>query len=146
MDHFGKQRKSIYTAAAVLVLCLTAGLTLWGCGNAGLSVSDGQSGGGQIISGVGIGGTGVVKTSLAPSPSGVCNLIGAVVFLDLNNNRLPDPSEPFTYTDQNGKYTLQASDADLAAYPLLLQAIVGVTIDKATGQPVADGYVGILNQ
>ena len=146
-----KDPKKIVTAAALLVCCLTAGLVLWGCGNTTLSGADasgagGFSGGGTIIAGVGTGGTGVIKSSLAASPSGRCGLIGAVVFLDTNSNRQHDPDEPFAYTDQNGAYTIQVSQADLAAYPLLVQAVAGSTIDMATGQTVSSGYIAPLDQ
>jgi hypothetical protein len=117
---------------------LIAIMALAGCGAAGSSA---ESGSGTIIGGVGIGGTGVVRASLLSTTAGTSALSGAIVFLDTNNNHLSDPDEPFAFTGQNGSYTLQADAAALAAYPLLLQAIAGATIDTTTGQPVPAGFV-----
>ena len=124
--------------------CLVALLFLSGCGGeigtATSSISSGSSGGGVIIGGVGTGGTGVVKSVLKEPVTGNI-LISAVVFVDKNGNRLPDPGEPSVVTDQEGSYTLPADAAELAAYPLLMQAIAGTTIVKATGQVVTSSYV-----
>jgi hypothetical protein len=146
--------KTKQTLTRWLVWCLISAwlpalLVMAGCGT--MVDTSGTGGSGTIVAGVGIGGTGTVKTSALGIPS-VLNitdnntgLIGAVVFLDRNNNNLPDPDEPFAFTDQNGRYSLQADAADLAAFPLLLQAIAGATIDTATGQAVAIGFVVMLN-
>ena len=124
------------------LICLVAALALVGCGGATMSSDGSTSGGGTIVAGVGTGGTGVVRSSASASTSSV--LVGAIVFLDTNNNQLLDGGEPFAYTDQDGAYTLQVSPADLAAYPLLIQAVAGATVDKATGQPLAEGFVAPL--
>lgn len=121
------------------LICLAAAVALAGCGNTGMYT---DSGSGTIVAGVGTGGTGVVRSSASASTSSV--LVGAIVFLDTNNNQLLDGGEPFAYTDQDGAYTLQVSPADLAAYPLLIQAVAGATVDKATGQPLAEGFVAPL--
>lgn len=129
-----------------LAIGMVAVLVLVGCGNADFSATDGQSGGGQIISGVGTGGTGVVKSSAPALITGNVNLIGAVVFLDKNSNRLPDAEEPCIFTDQDGRYTLQADADDLARYPLMLQAVAGATLQKTTGLPLDEGFVQPLPQ
>lgn len=123
------------------LVCLVAVLALAGCGGATMSSDGSSSGGGTIVAGVGTGGTGVVRSG-APATSSV--LVGAIVFLDTNNNQLPDGDEPFAYTDQDGNYVLQADPADLAAHPLLIQAVAGATVDKTTGQPLAEGFVAPL--
>ena len=126
------------------LICLIAALALAGCGGATMSSDGSTSGGGTIVAGVGTGGTGVVRSSASASTSSI--LVGAIVFLDTNNNQLPDGDESFAYTDQNGSYSLQADPAALAQYPLLLKAVAGVTIDKATGQIAANGYIVPLGQ
>lgn len=124
------------------LICLIAALALAGCGGATMSSDGSTSGGGTIVAGVGTGGTGVVRSSASASTSSI--LVGAIVFLDTNNNQLPDGDEPFAYTDQDGSYTLQIDPAQLAAYPLLIQAVAGATVDKTTGQPLAEGFVAPL--
>lgn len=125
------------------VVCLV--VILAGCGNMGVTAG-GESGSGMIVAGVGTGGTGVVKSANGGVSAPSTDYSGAMVFLDINNNRLPDPDEPFAYTDQNGSYVLQTDAANLTVYPLLLQAIAGVTMEKATGRAVAEGFVTLLVQ
>ena len=124
------------------LICLVAALALAGCGGTTMSSDGSTSGSGTIVAGVGTGGTGVVRSSAPATSNSV--LVGAIVFLDTNNNQLPDGGEPFAYTDQDGAYTLQANPADLAAYPLLIQAVAGATVDKTTGQPLTEGFVAPL--
>ena len=119
----------------VAVLALAAG-----CGDVMLTSDSGSSGGGQIIGGIGSGGTGVVRTAMLKPAEGT-GLIDAVVFMDKNGNRLPDADEPFATTDQDGNYVLQAVSTDVASYPLLLQAVAGRTVVKATGEVVSGSYV-----
>jgi hypothetical protein len=121
-------------------------LILAGCGSGSITTSGGESGSGTIVSGVGTGGTGVVRASQPAPLTGITGLVGAIVFLDINDNQQADLDEPFAYTDQNGSYSLQADPAALAQYPLLLKAVAGVTIDKATGQMAANGYIVPLGQ
>lgn len=117
---------------------LMAGLAVVGllsaCGDVGLNTADsgGINGSGQIIAGVGTGGTGIIKVAQAAR----CNtgLVGGLVFLDQNGNRQPDPQEPFAYTDQKGYFSLRTSDAALRESALLIMAIEGTTTDMATGQ------------
>lgn len=126
-----------------MLLCATVVLLASGCGDLGLT--GGESGGGTVISGVGTGGTGVVKaaTRITAADSG---LVGAIVFVDTNGNRLPDPGEPSAVTDRNGAFDLQLDTAEAASCPLLMQAIAGKTVIKATGLVVADSYIVQLEQ
>ena len=56
-------------------------------------------------------------------------LSNAVVFLDLNENGFLDEDEPSTLTDENGNYSILASNADLNKFPIVVQAIAGSTVD-----------------
>ena len=109
---------------------------LAGCGD---MTTTGYSGGGQIVAGVGTGGTGVVKAS-ARVVAAESGLVGAVVFRDLNGNRQPDSDEPTAVTDQNGRYMVP-NPVEGATAPLLMMAIEGLTVVKATGEVVASGFV-----
>jgi hypothetical protein len=130
----------------IIAVSLAVVATLAGCGDMSMTTDAGSiSGGGTIIAGVGTGGTGVIKTAASLPDTGT-GFIGAIVFLDTNNNRLADADEPFAYTDQDGKYTLQLDPAEAAAYPLLMQAVEGTTINKATGLPVSSTSVVVLGQ
>lgn len=143
MDKF-RVRRPLWRLLAVCLLC---SFVLAGCGSElGLTADGGgTSGGGLIVGGIGTGGTGVIRSSAAEPVTG-SGLIGAVVFVDKNGNRLPDPDEPSAITDQDGNYALQADAAGIAAYPVLLQAIEGTTIVKATGQVVTGTYIVELKQ
>lgn len=68
-------------------------------------------------------------------------LVGAVVFLDRNDNYKQDAGEPSTTTDANGSYILNINSADVGKYPLVAAAIMGQTIDKDTNSPVVSSYV-----
>ena len=50
-------------------------------------------------------------------------------FLDLNENGFLDEDEPSTLTDENGGYSILASNADLNKFPIVVQAIAGSTVD-----------------
>lgn len=129
----------------ILAACLLLAAAFAGCGGEiGLSGdSGGTSGGGLIIGGVGTGGTGVIKASTAETAVD-SGLIGAIVFQDKNGNRQPDPDEPSAITDQNGSYRLTLDSVEPAAYPLLIMAVAGKTIVKATGQMVTIDSVSEL--
>ena len=131
----------------LLAVCLLCSFVLAGCGGEiGLTADGGgTSGGGLIVGGIGTGGTGVIRSSTA-EPVADSAFAGAVVFVDKNGNRLPDPDEPFAITDQDGNYALQADAAQIAAYPVLLQVIEGKTVVRATGQVAAATSVVELRQ
>ena len=133
--------KILSSAWSATIACLTVMVLVAGCGSGAITSSDAGSGGGLIIAGVGTGGTGVVTTSGADTYIKPV-LVNAIVFLDKNGNRLPDPGEPSAITDANGDYTtLQLDPAEAAAYPLLMQAVAGTTMVKATGQLITENYV-----
>ena len=137
-----KNATKIYAAWSVIIISLALMVLVAGCGSEGVTTGADAgitSGGGMVVAGVGVGGTGVIKSAAADSSPPV--LIAACVFLDKNGNRLPDPGEPGAITDANGDYTLQLDPAEAAAYPLLIQAVAGSTIVKATGQLVSESYV-----
>ena len=68
-------------------------------------------------------------------------LSGATVFLDRNGNYQLDTGEPSATTDANGAFTLKVDPTDVGKFPVVALAIKGVTIDKDTGQAVANSYV-----
>lgn len=121
--------KTGYFYYAVAVACVIAGL-LVGCGM-------------DMSAGVGTGGTGTVRVA-SVSLSGIAAdgyLINAVVFLDRNGNYQWDADEPFAVTAVDGSYKLEVLSTDLGQYPIVVQAIKGVTIDSDTYQPLAHSYI-----
>lgn len=58
-------------------------------------------------------------------------LTGAKVCLDLNSNKICDPNEPSTISTAGGEFSLDGvTQAQLDAAPLLVEIIVGETIDE----------------
>jgi len=58
-------------------------------------------------------------------------LTGAKVCLDLNSNKVCDPSEPSTISTAGGEFSLDSvTEAQLASAPLLVEIIVGETVDE----------------
>lgn len=135
-----KNRSNCLIAIAFLaVMAFVAG-----CGDVssstGSSVGSSTIGGsGMIVAGVGTGGTGVVTSASADSYVAPV-LVGAIVFMDKNGNRQPDADEPSVLTDSDGNYTMP-SDAGATTGTLLMQAVAGSTIVKATGQMVTESYI-----
>lgn len=80
----------------------------------------------------------------AASVSGVAQdgyLADALVCLDININGKCDSTEPTTFTDGSGNYTLTgATAAQIASSPILVEAKAGSTIDVTTGNPVSSDY------
>jgi hypothetical protein len=116
------------------VVCLISAALLAGCG-----VGFGTDGS-AISAGVGTGGTGVFKASLASSAADGY-LINAIIFLDKNGNYQLDSGEPFAATDVNGNCSLAVLPVEVGAYPVVALAIKGVTIDSTTMQALASNYV-----
>ncbi|MDG6773060.1 hypothetical protein QCB45_01850 [Thiomicrorhabdus sp. ZW0627] len=68
-------------------------------------------------------------------------LAGAKVCLDLNANKLCDAGEPSATTDANGKYSFEATPAQIASAAVIAKVIGGETIDSDIGGVVAKDYV-----
>lgn len=117
------------SALRLLVVCLASAVGMAGCGV-----------GGDMTAGVGTGGTGTFKASLTGSVADGY-LINAVVFLDKNGNYQLDSDEPYAVTGADGTATLEASPADMAAYPVVAVAFKGITIDSASMLPIVTNYV-----
>ncbi len=67
-----------------------------------------------------------------PPSSGPAYYSGAKVCADLNDNAICDPSEPATFTDTSGRFTLRTSPAPLVA---------DITINSASAQTVGAQHV-----
>ena len=113
----------------LIATCLISVATMTGCGA-----------GGDTIAGAGSGGTGVVAKQISGTVADGY-LVNATVFLDKNGNYQLDAGEPSATTDANGAYTLSVDPADVGKYPIVVLAIIGVTIDKDTNQTLASSYV-----
>lgn len=65
----------------------------------------------------------------------------ALVCLDINKNKMCDDNEPSATTDANGAFTLEATQAQIDASPLLVQVIAGQTTDSDNpGVAISKGY------
>jgi hypothetical protein len=97
-----------------------------------------------VACGGGGGGGGGSSTSNLINASGVAidgNLSKATVFLDLNNNGVLDAGEPSTTSNNDGTYTLSATQSQLSSYPVVVQAIAGTTIDSDNPDtPISLGF------
>ncbi|MDY0186037.1 MAG: hypothetical protein RBR43_09180 [Desulfuromonadaceae bacterium] len=128
--------KTAHTPLLILVAALL--FILSGCGSnmlAGVG-SGGTGGGGGVISKASY----TCSATLEASPSSGY-LINAVVFLDKNGNYQMDEEEPYAVTDFNGNATLEAYPAEIAAWPVVVAAFKGVTIDSTTMQPLDSDYI-----
>lgn len=69
-------------------------------------------------------------------------LTGAKVCLDLNSNKVCDPNEPSTISEAGGEFSLAGvTQAQLDSAPLLVEIIVGETIDEdKPGIPIEKKY------
>lgn len=67
-------------------------------------------------------------------------LSGAVVCLDINENKECDPGEPQTTTGAGGSFTISATAAQ-AAKPIVVEIVAGETIDEdAPDTPITQSY------
>lgn len=67
-------------------------------------------------------------------------LVGARVFLDLNDNRIWDSGEPYAISDADGSYSISGiAQEDYNSYPVVAE-ITMTTTDHDTGQPVSHPY------
>jgi hypothetical protein len=86
-----------------------------------------------ILSACGGGGAGGGNSGSQVSNSGVAldgYLYKATAYLDLNNNGNLDTNEPQSITDASGRFTLNATSAQLTTYPIRVMAVAGTTIDQ----------------
>ena len=57
-------------------------------------------------------------------------LSNALACLDMNTNDLCDADEPSGITDEQGNFSFDAPESDIAEYPVVVEAIAGQTIDS----------------
>lgn len=57
-------------------------------------------------------------------------LINAIACLDVNNNSVCDVGEPDSRTDNDGAFSFEASESDIAAYSVIVRAVANETIDS----------------
>ena len=114
-------KKLLFTAATVTAAAVLSAGLMAGCGGSGMNMGSGSTAiTGKVADGY---------------------LVGATVFLDKNGNYQPDAGEPSAVTDQNGAYSLTVDPAEVGRYPIVAIATKGFTVDKDSGQPVADTYI-----
>ncbi|MBV1916281.1 MAG: hypothetical protein KUG72_12905 [Pseudomonadales bacterium] len=69
-------------------------------------------------------------------------LINATVCLDLNNNKACDSDDgPHATTDENGAFSLEATQSQIDSNPVILIATAGETLDLDTGVAVTKDFV-----
>jgi hypothetical protein len=95
-----------------------------GCGGSSSDSSDSTDSQGATVSGVVADGY----------------LSGAMVFLDLNNNRIWDTGEPYATSRADGSYAISdITVEDYNSYPVVAEVTV-TTTDQDTGKPVSHPY------
>jgi hypothetical protein len=57
-------------------------------------------------------------------------LVGAKVCLDLNGNKVCDAGEPTATSTAGGRYTFEATQAQIDTSPVVVEIIAGVTVDE----------------
>ena len=69
-------------------------------------------------------------------------LVNATVCLDLNLSKTCDSDEPKATSTSGGKYSLDATQAQIDTYPIVAEIIAGITVDEdnSTGTPVTKAY------
>ncbi len=140
---------TIWSALRVVTVCLASAICIAGCGAAvdlgDVGGSGSVSGGGGSIAGVGTGGTGTIKASVAA----VCitgmvadgDRLDAIVFLDKDGNYQIDVGDPFVAADATGTYRLNVDPADVGIYPIVVVATPKGTVNGATDMDAAHGYL-----
>lgn len=109
-------------------------LSLAACG--GGDASSGNAGGGSTDGGS----TLPAKASLSGKAADGY-LEGALVCLDINQNKTCDGDEPSATTDKNGAFMLDATQAQIDSAALLVEVIAGTTIDSDfPGVAIEKGY------
>ena len=97
--------------------------TLAACGGSGSS-SD------NTPEPTGSGGTGSTSTATLSGQAADGYLSNALACLDINTNDVCDADEPSDTTDAEGNFSFDASESDIAEYPVVVEAIAGQTIDS----------------
>jgi hypothetical protein len=85
---------------------------------------------GLVACGGGGGGDGTPPTVPVSGVAIDGNLYKASVFLDLNGDGLLTSGEPSAITDEQGKFTLTATQDQINKYKVIVSAIAGTTIDQ----------------
>ena len=68
-------------------------------------------------------------------------LLNATVCLDLNLSKTCDSGEPMATSTSGGNYSLEGTQAQINAYPVIAEIIAGTTVDEDNpGVPVAKAY------
>lgn len=117
------------------ILATAIALSLAACGG-GDSSSGNSNGGGSTD-----GGTTTPTQASLTGKAADGYLEGALVCLDVNENKACDSGEPSATTDENGAYTLNATQTEIDASPLLVEVIAGTTIDSDfPGVAIEKGY------
>lgn len=98
----------------------------------------------SIIAGCGGGGGGSASGTTSTVSGIVADgyLRNAEVFLDMNGNYQWDAGEPKTLSGQGGTYALNVSPELVGAYPVVVRAVAGQTVDEDhPSVPIANSYV-----
>ena len=122
MEEHAKRGSSLFATLCLFLSLLVLTLSLSACGGGGGSDAD---------------------TNNSTSVSGVVAdgyLVGATVCLDINNNKLCDPSEPQAQSGAGGQFTLTLNTPGDANYPLIA-FVPAYAIDEDDGQQVGTPYV-----
>lgn len=68
-------------------------------------------------------------------------LRAAKVCVDRNSNNACDESEPSTESQDGGQWSIQVDGGDIGQYPIVVEAIAGITIDEDDGLPIRQDYI-----
>ncbi len=66
-------------------------------------------------------------------------LYGATACLDINENKVCDPTEPSASTGPNGDFSISASPSD-ATHPIVVEIVVGTIDQDDPGNPITTAY------
>ena len=87
----------------------------------------------------GSGGTGSTSAATLSGQAADGYLSNALACLDINTNDVCDADEPSDTTDAEGNFSFDASESDIAEYPVVVEAIAGQTIDSDNPGVAIDG-------
>jgi len=119
---------NIKSTIATLSLIIVVPLALNSCGGGGGGSSGNENDGNKIVTISGLAEDGYLKD--------------AKVCLDKNLNHTCNNDEPFTWTDNNGKYILKNIRKDEQAnFPIIVEIVANKTIDQDTGEVIENSFV-----